>query len=296
MLEFSELGLSDIDKLRPLIVQGDSRICNNTVGGVFMWRDYFTMEYSLFDDTVIFKAKAKYNGVDTVFSLPLGKNFREGINKVTEYCRNKNLPVAFYAVTEEDFEPLRSMLGEFKLHTNENWSDYIYEAAALVGLEGRKYSGKRNHINRFKKDYSNYSFEEINEGNLPQVRDFYTELTSESVFSTKTAIEDHNKTMEVLDNYSVYSLLGGLIRVNGSVVAFSIGEVKNDVLYIHTEKADMRYNGVYQVINNDFARHYVSEGILYINREEDDGDLGLRFSKNSYHPCKITSKYILVVI
>ena len=36
MLEFKKLSLSDISDLRPLIMKGNSRICNNTVGGVFM--------------------------------------------------------------------------------------------------------------------------------------------------------------------------------------------------------------------------------------------------------------------
>jgi len=261
-----------------------------------MWRDYFSMEYALFNETVMFKAKAKYNGIDTVFSLPLGKDLQGGIEQVTGYCRDNNLPIAFYAITEEDIEPLRSVFGSHKLHTNENWSDYIYESDALINLEGRKYSGKRNHINQFKKAYSNYVFEEINVENLPKVREFYAALTSNMEFTTRTAIEDHSKTVEVLENYSKYRLPGGLIQVNDSVVAFSIGEIKGDVLFVHTEKADTRYKGIYQVINNEYARHYVTESIAFINREEDDGDLGLRFSKNSYHPCKITSKYIFVVL
>jgi len=302
MLEFSRLNLSDIEKLRPLILQGDSRICNNTVGGIFMWRDYFNMEYALFNDTVIFKAKAKYNGVDTVFSLPLGTDYSGGIEKVVEYCRLSGLPIAFYAVTDEDIEPLKAALtsisptSSFKTHTNDDWSDYIYESSALTNLEGRKYSGKRNHINQFKNEHKNWLYEEITSANIAHVRDFYMQYSANLSSNTKTALEDHIKTIEVLDNYTLYNLLGGLLRVNDSVVAFSIGERKTDVLYIHTEKADIHYKGVYQVINNEYAKFNTSDGIMFINREEDDGDPGLRFSKNSYHPCKIVLKHILVMV
>ena len=296
MLEFSKLELHNIDKLKPLILQSDSEICNNTVGGIFMWRDFFSMEYALYNDTVIFKAKAKYNEIYTVFSLPLGKDLQGGIEKTAEYCHAHGLPVAFYAVTDEDLEPLRSTHKNYELYTNENWSDYIYNASDLVTLEGRKYSGKRNHVNQFKRAYSDHIFEEINEENLSKVRSFYEELCSGLTFTTKTAIEDHDKTIEVLENYDTYSLPGGLLRIGDTVVAFSIGEINGNVLFIHVEKADMRYKGVYQVINNEFARHFVSEGIEFINREEDDGDLGLRTSKQSYHPCRTTPKYIFVVL
>jgi len=300
MPEFSRLNLSDIKTLRPLILQGDSRICNNTIGGIFMWRDYFNMEYAIFNETVIFKAKAKYNGVDTVFSLPLGKDYNGGINKVAEYCRSSGFPIAFYAVTDEDFEPLQNAFGTaasiHKKHTNEDWSDYIYEADALARLEGRKYSGKRNHINQFKKEYPNWVYESITTENVALVRDFYKVYSENISHTTKTAIEDHNKTIEVLDNYELYNLLGGLLKVNDCIIAFSIGERKGDVLHIHTEKADTQYKGVYQVINNEFAKNYAIDSIKFINREEDDGDPGLRFSKNSYHPCKIVSKYIIIMV
>ncbi|MCL2627797.1 MAG: phosphatidylglycerol lysyltransferase domain-containing protein [Oscillospiraceae bacterium] len=300
MLEFSHLKLSDIDTLRPLILQGNSGICNNTVGGIFMWRDYFNMEYAKFGDTVVFKARAKYNGVDTVFSLPLGSEFQGGINKTADYCRSCGLPIAFYAVTDDDVEPIQKAFGSSavisKKHTNEDWDDYIYEAAALKSLEGRKYSGKRNHINQFKKEYTNWAFDEITSQNIAGVREFYRQYSAKLSPATKTAIEDHNKTIEVLDNYELYGLLGGLLKVNDAIVAFSLGESKADVLHIHTEKADIHYKGVYQVINNEFAKHFATPDIKFINREEDDGDPGLRFSKNSYHPCKKVSKYILIMI
>jgi len=258
------------------------------------------MEYALFNDTVVFKAKAKYNGVDTVFSLPLGKDYQGAVHKTAEYCRHNRLPVAFYAVTDDDLEPIQKAFGTAasisKKHTNEDWSDYIYEAQALALLEGRKYSGKRNHINQFKKEYTDWVFEEISSDNITSVRDFYSSYSKDFSFTTKTAIEDHKKTIEVLDNYDLYSLLGGLLKVNNSIIAFSIGESKGDVLHIHTEKADIRCKGVYQVINNEFAKKFATQEIKYINREEDDGDPGLRFSKNSYHPCKIVSKYILIMV
>jgi len=295
MLEFSKVTLSDIEKLKPFIVQKSSNVCNFTVGNLFMWRDYHEMEYAIHNDTVVFKAKTKYAGVTEVFSLPLGKDWLGKIEQVIRYCEFNNLPVAFYAITEDDIEPLRSIFPNYRLFTNEDWSDYIYHSADLVTLAGRKYSKKRNHINNFKKNYTDYSFEEINNTNVDQVKEFYGLLSANNAYESDTAQEDHDKTIEVLDNYDAYGLLGGVLRVNGSIAAFSIGEIKADTLHIHIEKADHQFNGVHQVLTNEFAKHYVTDGIDYINREEDDGDLGLRASKMSYYPCKLAEKYIFIV-
>jgi hypothetical protein len=107
--------------------------------------------------------------------------------------------------------------------------------------------------------------------------------------------EEYLKTIEVLENYDVYRAIGGLLRVNGEVIAFSIGEILNRVLFVHIEKADISYRGAYQVINNEFAKHFCTDDILFINREEDVGDEGLRTSKKSYHPRGLLNKYIVKI-
>ena len=262
-----------------------------------MWRDYYSTEYAICEDAVIFKSKDTYNDVTTMFSLPIGKSTHCCIKEIVRYCRAHDLPIAFNAITDENLEPLRSIFEKHECYTSENWSDYIYRSIDLVKLEGRRYSNKRNHVSQFKRAYANYTYEEINHENLPQIRTFYEELSSQTDFSAKMAMEqeEHIKTIEVLENYNIYGLSGGLLRVGDSIVAFSIGEAKNNILFVHTEKADMRYKGAYQMINNEFAKHFVTEGIEFINREEDVGDLGLRASKQSYHPCKLAKKYVFIV-
>ena len=50
-----------------------------------------------------------------------------------------------------------------------DWADYLYLAEDLSNMAGRRYSGQRNHINRFKKLYPNYSYEKITEDNMDRV-------------------------------------------------------------------------------------------------------------------------------
>jgi len=261
-----------------------------------MWRDYFSVEYAIYNDTVIFKAKVKYYNEITAFSFPLGRDVYGSIEKIIEYCQINELPVAFCTVTCEDIKMIESVFNNFKLQKESDWSDYIYISSDLVSLSGRKYSGQRNHINYFKNTYDDYSFEEISKENITDVKNFYVRLSSDLIFTNEIAVEEHHKTIEVLDNYDIYNLPGGLLRAGRDIVAFSIGEIINDVLFIHIEKADIKVRGAYQMINNEFAKHFVTDDITYINREEDVGDEGLRISKLSYHPHEIVDKYILIMI
>ena len=294
MLEFKKLTLDDISRLKPYFSYSYNRICDNTVGGAFMWRDFFCVEFAEYDDTVIFKAQVTYHENVTAFAPPLGKEFLECVEKIVEYCRFHGLEIIFFNVTDEDIALLRKRFDRYDISKEENWSDCLYHAEDLVSLAGRRFSGQRNHINYFLKMYPRFSFEVMTSSNIADVMEFFVRFSSATSKDSRIFVEENKKTVEVLENFDVYGMVGGLLRLDGAVIAFSLGEVINDVLFIHVEKADLQYRGAYQVINNEFARHFCFEGVRFVNREEDVGDEGLRISKKSYHPCKIIDKYIMM--
>ena len=296
MLDFKPVTLDDIEKIKGYFGYSANRICDNTVGGMFMWRENFSMEYALFNDTLITKIEVRHYDSKTAFSLPLGKDRQGALTEVEEYCRYSGLPLVYCLVTKDELPVLSSVYDNTELHWNPDWSDYLYRASDLVTLTGRKYHGQRNHINFFNRTYGSYSFEEIQSGNLSELKEFYGNIYLKTTKDSEFFVEEQNNTREVLDKYDAYGLIGGLIRVNGSIAAFSIGEILHDTLFVHIEKTDSGYRGVQQVINNEFAGHFAGEGIEFINRCEDDGDEGLRMAKQSYHPCGLIDKYIVRVV
>lgn len=86
-------------------------------------------------------------------------------------------------------------------------------------------------------------------------------------------------TMNALRLMNELQLTGGLLRVDGKVVAFSIGEELNKDMYVvHIEKAFSNMNGAYQMINQQFVLHEAMD-YKYVNREDDAGSEGLRKAK-----------------
>jgi len=295
MLKFSKLQLGDIDNIKHYFPLSVNMICDNTVGGAFMWRDYFSVEYAEYNETIIFKAILPYRDDMIAFSVPLGKDMRGSVDKIIEYCKATGISINFCMVADDDRLVLESIFPNFEVFREEDWSDYLYTADKMKTLSGRKFSSQRNHINQFIRQYEDYNFEDIKLDNIELVKDFYIDLTSRYLPNTAMAVEDRAKTIEVLDNFEAYGMFGGFISVNDSVVAFSIGEIINNVLFVHIEKADTSYKGSFQVITNEFANRFASSEVEFINREEDVGDAGLRISKLSYHPCKIIDKYLFFV-
>ena len=160
----------------------------------------------------------------------------------------------------------------------------------MLNLSGRKYGTPRNHINKFKKLYTDWSFEPISADNIPELIEFTKNFTF-GADKDESAMLELQMCMEVLEKYDSYAMLGGALRVGGKIIAYSIGEIVGDTIFSHIEKADISYAGAYQMLTNQFLRMYAEgDDIKYVNREEDCGDEGLRKSKLSYHPVELIEK------
>ena len=293
MLSFKKLTIDDIAIIRPYFQFTLSRACDNTIGGVFMWRDFFNTEYCFFKSTLVFKV-IYVNGL-VAFPIPLGPAVEECLREIESYCIKRSIPFVLCTATQEDVALYKKIYPSLSLTFNKDWSDYVYAKDDLVTLAGRKYSGQRNHINYFMKNYTNYDFEEITSQNLPEIKHFYVTATAVLDKNTRIFHEEKDKTLEVLDNFDKYCLIGGLIRVNNDIIAFAIGEKVKDTLFVHIERADYSYRGSHQMMVNLFAKHFASDEISFINREEDVGDEGLRAAKNAYHPIMKIKKYTVEV-
>lgn len=101
--------------------------------------------------------------------------------------------------------------------------------------------------------------------------------------------------LEVLDHYAIYGMQGGVLYLNGAIVGFSLNEIIGQTMFTHIEKADRTVKGAYQMVVLHGAEAFTGEQTLYINREEDLGDPGLRESKESYHPVNRVRKYVVEV-
>ena len=101
---------------------------------------------------------------------------------------------------------------------------------------------------------------------------------------------------EVLSNYPLLDLKGGVVMVDGNVEAFTLGELLNEhTAVIHIEKANPEIAEFYTVVNQQCAEKCWGD-VQYINREQDLGVPGLREAKLSYHPHHMVEKYRIILI
>jgi hypothetical protein len=93
----------------------------------------------------------------------------------------------------------------------------------------------------------------------------------------------------IIENFTLSGAIGGLLRADGRAVGFFLGEKQGDTLFLHIEKALREVRGAYPMLVRETAAAFTD--CTYENREEDDGNEGLRRSKESYCPCGKVVKY-----
>jgi hypothetical protein len=294
MLNFEPINAENILKTADFFKYKTGRTADYTIGALYMWREFYNTCFTIYEDMLLYRVKF-YN--KTAFTYPVGSgSFDDAINALKEYCSNENIPLWFCTVPEEVVPALVDRYkGTIPGQPNRDWSDYLYLAQDLAEMAGRRFSGQRNHINKFKKLYPDYSYHRITQGNLQRVIEFLISFGKEHGKEEDLAIEELKRAIELMPYFERFNLSGGFIEVEGNIIAMTVGEIVQDTLYCHIEKAVRDYEGAYQMIVKEYASDMMSYGIQYINREDDVGDEGLRKSKLSYHPVQILDKFCVIV-
>ena len=297
-LEFKPIGEEDMKLIREFTRFNVGRTCDYTIGGIFMWIDYFDYEYCISDDTLFIKGISESHPGMVAFSLPIGRlTLDESVTRIVNYCHAHSLRPAFSAIPSDKAGKIAELTGG-KVEALDGWSDYLYDANALATLQGKAYSKKRNHVNRFLSDNPDYKFEMITEANMSDALAFLETVVVEDKEDKEMAGYELEQCKNVLLNIDTYLFDGAILRrQNGDVCALTLGEVIGDTLYVHVEKMDHEVAGAGEAINKMFAAEMKMRyaEISYINREEDMNDSGLRFAKESYHPVALLDKCNVII-
>jgi len=292
MISFTPLG-KNVSVIKKYIEEFGGGFCDLTLGVKYMWRDDFVIEYAIIDDTLIMKENSQdYAGA---FYYPIGLNVEGALLAIEEYTKKNNLPLTFCCLDNTQAATLSKRYHAVSVSNDRDWSDYIYEAEKFKTYSGKKNSGQRNHVNKFKKLYPDYKVKIIEKSDFPRIKEFLTEFNAKTEFLRWSEAIEQKLVFDLVYNMFELDQVGALIEVDGKVIAFSVGERIKNTLIVHVEKAFKNYDGIYPTMAQEFAKLFVTSEVKFINREEDCGDNGLRISKLQYHPIEVKEKNLVKV-
>lgn len=292
-IEFKRPELEDREIITAYFEDAPSRSCERTFVNVYLWSRHYKVRYAVIEDALVFKSEDR----GLAFTYPAGKpeNVRKALEFLMEYCRGRKCPFVMYNVTAEMFRQFQMWYPEgFTIEYNRDIADYVYETDKLSTLAGKKLHGKRNHINKFKSLYPEWSYEELNDENVEDC--FQMALKWRNNNGCEDDPEKNAEMCVTLNSLRLYKelgLRGGVLKVNGEIVAFTVGEpLCEDTFVVHIEKAFAEVEGAYPMINQQFVQHECQQ-YTFVNREEDTGAEGLRKAKLSYRPAFLEEKGVV---
>lgn len=294
MVNFKQIELSDKPKIDACLEGNTFRACDFCFTNMFTWNVKFKTEYDVCNKT-LFLRFVETDGF-TYYMMPIGPmRVRDAIELMKADAKACNIPFRMKGISLRMWEIIKKeMPGEFDYIHDRNNDEYIYLSERLVTLSGKKLQSKRNHINRFKTDNPDWEYFPItSKVELMECADMLDEW--ENLKDGEKSLRfDYIATKLMLEHFDYLGLRGGAIRVNGKMIAFTIGEkLTDDSFVVHVEKAFGDINGAYTIINQQFIQHEASE-FKYINREEDMGLESLRKAKMSYQPDVLLEEAILL--
>ena len=298
MIDFRTPQPSDKAWVDALLAQADYRGCDYNFTNLFVWSRAYGQEIAQVNGFLVTHLCGR---MGCSYMYPAGSgDLAAAIDILAREADERRQPLRLVCLTTRQMEELdRLMPGRFAYEADRDGFDYLYDIDRLAALTGKKLHAKRNHINRFMDNNPSWVYEEITPQTLPECLEMDQEWYRRSMVREGAAEErdlgDEGIALRTaMDHYHALGLEGGLIRVYGEVVAFTMGDRLNSDTYdVHFEKAYGELQGAYAMINREFARWVRAKhpNVRYLNREDDMGVEGLRKAKESYYPDRMVEKY-----
>ena len=292
MIPFKDVTLADRDTITSFTMKSDRRNCDLSFSNLCSWRFLYDTQFAVVDNFLVFKFWA---GEQLAYMMPVGTgDLKAELWELIEDARKENQHFCMLGVCSNMRADLEAILpGQFTFTEDRDYADYIYLRSDLSTLKGKKFQAKRNHINRFRNTYPDYEYTPITPDRIQECLDLEAEWCKVNHCDQQEGTGNERRALiYALHNFEALGLTGGILHVNGKIVAFTFGmPINHETFGVHVEKADTSIEGAYAMINYEFANR-IPEQYIYINREEDLGLEGLRKAKLSYQPVTILEKYM----
>lgn len=265
---------------------------------LFIWGANKKMEYAEWGNCLYIKLD--YEKVPVYLWTPIPYfgvevDYRKAVDQALDYMREIGTEPTLRSVWTPFKDLIKECYPELYISSLEIAWDYIYKREDLATLKGKKFHGKRNHINRFLRENPNYEYKSIDSSMIEECMRVYDEWSEEKDEASITLFDERLSVSLALNNMEALGLTGGCLIIDGEIVAFTLGErLLPYMQLIHIEKAKMEIDGLYPMINQQYILHECKD-VTLINREEDMGLEGMRKAKRSYHPIKMVEKYFISV-
>lgn len=300
MLSFTRLTKENLGEITKYLYLYPTNFNDLSFGSKFVWGEDFIIDFAIYNGFFIMK-ESSYS-YKNAFYYPVRLEENADINgafsAIENYAKENNIELKFCYIDNALLERLKERYPFNKHYFNRDWCDYIYQKENFIDYSGKKLSKQRNHVNKFKKTYPEYLYKKLELSDFSRVEEFIkefykdAEIIDDGKISSWTELKEKERSFEFIKKAYEKNLCIGYIEIDGKMAGISVAEKRGNTLIVHIEKALKNYEGIYPTLASETVKNFASNEIVFINREEDCGDEGLRISKTRYRPIEIKEKHV----
>ena len=179
MLQFKTVTKQDASKLRKYYQSCNYGLCEYSVGTKLMWRKTLHPAWTEAEGCLVVR-----NEIDgqVVFDYPVpGPEGDEdaALTAIEGYCLEQGIPPVISVVPECKAPRLLSRYPYMRVSDVRTWRDYVYYREDLTLFAGRRYSGQRNHINKFRSKWPDAYFRPLTAADTALIDQFWRDYEAE---------------------------------------------------------------------------------------------------------------------
>ena len=237
MIPFKDITLADKDTITSFTMKSNRRNCDLSFSNLCSWRFLYNTQFAVVDNFLVFKFWA---GDQLAYMMPVGTGDLKAILwELIEDARKENQPFCMLGVCSNMRADLEAILPEqFTFTEDRDYADYIYLRSDLSTLKGKKFQAKRNHTNRFKNTYPDYEYTPITPDRIQECLDLEAEWCKVNNCDQQEGTGNERRALiYALHNFEALGLTGGILHVNGKIVAFTFGmPINHETFGVHVKK------------------------------------------------------------
>ncbi|MCL2067835.1 MAG: DUF2156 domain-containing protein [Treponema sp.] len=288
--DFSPINLDFRNEMHPGLSLTPDGVSEFTFSGLYLFRNKYKYRVSRDEQSRWFIISGEQPIVSEApqpgkkfFMTPCGApdyDVLESLFETHDYW--KNISESVLSPVQEEVEKLGIEISEDR----DNF-DYLYLRKDLAELKGKKYHKKKNLLNQFLSAYPLHEQKPMTAALIPDAVEILDHWRQD-----KGGDGDYQAARESLEQFDSLCLRGAVFYADGKPVAYCLGEsiARGKMFAVHFEKGIDEYKGIYQYMNQAFALS-LPAFFIWINREQDIGDDGLRQAKTSYRPSGFVRKF-----
>lgn len=284
MINFHKLGYLDVRKLKSFTDSKNFWLHTYNPHWLFLWQDLYKPEIAFTNEFIFIRFLMPDIGI--CYYPPLGDgNMEKGIIMMQDDAKENGYDF-YVAPISEEYKFAFLKLG-LKIHENEQFNSYIYQAVDLSIYSNSKLKKKKQAADEFNRLYKNSFVKMINKDEFPQVLEFMNDWNAkvQTDDSNSSFFSKLNMIKQAMEHLYELDIIALEISDGEKIIGIIIGTLMNNEGCVHLMITMPGIKGAEEELLSSFART-VQAAVRYINLESDNGSKEIRKNKESYNPSR----------